>query len=1414
MKGKKRRSVLKMRTAAILVAVLFVGLIAGANVLYGMNDQLFADSSNQWNPAVDTTDNGEVIPDQYIVKLDNGDVQLVDEKKLNKLEKQGKVAAAEQNRIVTAFDTEQKAIVDAGSRELAQMQYGDELVRSTEAWEMLPNEEDMATVRVAVIDTGIDATHPDLKGRVIDGATIIAETEAGNGYANDGKDDNGHGTHVAGIIAAVWNNNLGIDGVTGRADIELMPVKVLNDAGRGTTYDIIAGIRYAADHGASILNLSLGSSASSELEAEAVRYAQNKGCLVIAAAGNDAVNVASAWPASYEGVISVGSVDSLGEKSYFSNYGESLDVAAPGSDIISTIPKTIALQQAAQGETVYGNDEDGYYISWSGTSMATPHAVGVAALYKAVNPGMSGWDIGDMLVRTCRDVGDVGKDVETGAGIVDAAAMLGAEVIKTPLKIKSPTKGTELYEKVLLSAQVNPSMGIKTVKFYLDQQTKDALIGQAQCDKENYYYEIPWDTKTASDGEHQVLAAVFDENDKQIGETQSVKISILNSITNGFTIQVLNPEGGDAEKASYYIYGKQKDNSYTMIKSGSTSELGYSRVKGLSSNYSEYLMVVNGRFQTKLGAAGQYLYKKEIGLKDLGTTFTIDGSDVRKVEYQTKDAHGKALTNHYLRLGIQNGDGWLNDLSPFVMNSDTQLYLSDGVYRAEVCQSKDEKGCAYLLDGQWEITMMNPVANITIDGASKITARYARGVTGELKITGKNPQDRIPFLSGVIWGSEIYVSPGHEYIPSAELTAKLDGEDWRITVEKQSDDSVKPDGKPIEIEFTPNIVVNNFQLEGLQKDGEDAYMYVGDVLTSKNVFGDESGNIIRQAAQIYPTFRIYKVEDGKRQLIYEKTERGNKDSCYWNSKKNYNGEVPPGAGQYVAQLSYDAGPFGGKSVMEENFQMRTKSGRDEMTSAITMDGSYKMSRATMELYTWNGDERKWVQANTVNYGEADEQGIFRSILKDSIELDPSGIHIAVLQFKERTKGYQLPEDYIGFAVVPFKDIDDLQVMDVSSKDMKRMPVTVKDRYGNNKASKLSLPLMSDGGKLAQPEIVKDITFDVSSRSTERIYIPNGTYDYVYSRFNDSTSNYFLTGEGFKTSDTEKIALNGEDACELKVNVASRFEKSKVQIRTKNAKDSSSISMAVGNTIFITPGDYHLGLETYDANNQRYAIEKENLLKLSKNTQWDVGDAFVPEIKLKQKTVATDQSLLGQMSFRDGKGNLLTGMEIYKDGFYEAVYPMVHVGAMNVGKQSFSLTKEDGYHSFAIDPMYYYGEGSHYVFIGYDLGNGYRESAKMPFVVGLDYEPRIAPVKANGFSVEQKNDNEVVFVASSSTTGYLPISIEMNTSSRTRKVTFTHVRNEKTIQTVTMDAIFAAKANNTLDVSFNIKPGDKVYVTAK
>lgn len=229
-------------------------------------------------------------------------------------------------------------------------QWGPKKVQAESAWNYTIGS---SSVLIAVVDTGVDLDHPDLASKV--------RTDIDYDYVNNdstAQDDNGHGTHVAGIAAAATNNSTGIAGMC--PNCQILPVKVLNAAGSGSYSAIASGIRWAADKGAKVINLSLGGTASDSTMSSAVTYADGKGSLVIAAAGNNGNSVAF-YPAAYTAAVAVAATDSSDYRASFSNYGSYVDVAAPGVSIYST----------------YWNNT---YKSLNGTSMAAPHVSGLAGL--------------------------------------------------------------------------------------------------------------------------------------------------------------------------------------------------------------------------------------------------------------------------------------------------------------------------------------------------------------------------------------------------------------------------------------------------------------------------------------------------------------------------------------------------------------------------------------------------------------------------------------------------------------------------------------------------------------------------------------------------------------------------------------------------------------------------------------------------------------------------------------------------------------------------------------------------------------------------------------------------------------------------------------------------------------------------
>jgi predicted CXXCH cytochrome family protein len=337
-------------------------------------------------------------------------------------------------------------------------------IQVPDAWNALPS---MQEVLVAVLDTGVEITHPDLTNSIWQNAGEFGLDASGkdkrsngidddgNGYVDDWQgwnmlvgnnnvtDNNGHGTHLAGIIAAGVNNSIGIAGIAPNA--RLLPVKVLDDSGYGTYAQVAQGIIYATDMGARIINLGFAGLGSSQMLQDAVDYAVSHGALMVAASGNGGINT-TYYPAAYPGVISVGAVDGGLTLAPFSSSNDQVSLVAPGVGILSTWL-------------------NGTYQPASGTSMASAHVSGVAALL-AGQPGFETSDnLRSALLGGAFDLGQPGRDPYFGYGILHAFDSLGyfGPVLPTPTPwaVPSSTPGgdggvtTQAVQDVWATAQTS-----------------------------------------------------------------------------------------------------------------------------------------------------------------------------------------------------------------------------------------------------------------------------------------------------------------------------------------------------------------------------------------------------------------------------------------------------------------------------------------------------------------------------------------------------------------------------------------------------------------------------------------------------------------------------------------------------------------------------------------------------------------------------------------------------------------------------------------------------------------------------------------------------------------------------------------------------------------------------------------------
>lgn len=300
-----------------------------------------------------------------------------------------------------------------------------------------------AGIDVAVIDTGIDKEHPDLAGAVVGGISFLNNGVTSTKY----RDDNGHGTHVAGTIGA-RDNGTGVVGVA--PQVRLYAVKVLDRTGSGYYSDIIAGIDWAISKKVDIINMSLGGPADLDSLKAVCDKAYNSGIVVVAAAGNDGGVLGEdtvGYPAHYESVIAVAATDNTDLRAYFSSTGPAVEISAPGVGIKSTIP-------------------GGGYATWSGTSMASPHVAGTVALLKAAHPADAASALRTRLAEMADDLGTAERDVLYGYGLVDAH-MAGAtsepSQFSTSTTVSAGDGDFAVGEKVPIQVAVKKSTDLSSV---------------------------------------------------------------------------------------------------------------------------------------------------------------------------------------------------------------------------------------------------------------------------------------------------------------------------------------------------------------------------------------------------------------------------------------------------------------------------------------------------------------------------------------------------------------------------------------------------------------------------------------------------------------------------------------------------------------------------------------------------------------------------------------------------------------------------------------------------------------------------------------------------------------------------------------------------------------------------------------
>ncbi|NTU43423.1 MAG: S8 family serine peptidase [Nitrospirales bacterium] len=423
------------------------------------------------------------------------------------------------------------------------------VISAPECWDLTTGSSEVV---IAVIDSGVDPTHPDLATKLLPGWNFLNAN-------SDTHDVLGHGTAVAGTAAALTNNTTGVAGMAWANHI--MPLVVLDSSDYASYSNIASAIVYAADHGARVINISIGGSSSSSTLQNAVSYAWNKGVVIFASAMNNA-NSTPYYPAACTNVIAVSATTSSDTLASFSSYGSWVDLSAPGASIYTT-------------------NNGGGYGAWNGTSFSSPMTAGLAALVLSVNPSLTNAQVEALLKQGSDDLGTPGFDPYFGYGRIDAYKTVVAAQNFTPqpdltspfVSVVSPAPGSAVSGLTSVNVSAGDDVGVSKVELFVD--------GILYAMDTTGPYSFSWDTTGIANGTHELIAYAYDAAGN-IGESDPVSVTVGNSfdttkpvvaitspannsvVSNKVTITVSASDNVKVSKIELYIDGSLKSTATSV----------------------------------------------------------------------------------------------------------------------------------------------------------------------------------------------------------------------------------------------------------------------------------------------------------------------------------------------------------------------------------------------------------------------------------------------------------------------------------------------------------------------------------------------------------------------------------------------------------------------------------------------------------------------------------------------------------------------------------------------------------------------------------------------------------------------------------------------------------------------------------
>jgi len=393
-------------------------------------------------------------------------------------------------------------------------------VNAVAAWDISVGQ---SSVPIAMIDSGVNPSHPDLQSRLIPGWSFLTSS-------SNTSDVLGHGTATAGTAGAAGNNGIGVAGLSWANPI--MPLVVLSSSDYATYSDIASAITYAADHGVRVINVSIGGSTASSTLQSAVNYAWGKGAVVFASAMNNGGS-APYYPAACDNVVAVSATEPGDTLAGFSNYGSWIDLAAPGDNILTT-------------------DNGGGYSTWYGTSFSSPIAAAAAALVLSVNPALSAQGLVDVLEKNADDIGAPGFDQYFGWGrvnayrsVVAALSSVSSDTIAPSVAIFTPAAGGTVSGTVSVTGSATDNIGVARAELWID--------GQFNSSCSSATFNCSWNSAGSVAGTHTITVNAYDAAGNVGSASESLSVAAIApkvADTQAPAIQIASPLNGSTLNGS------------------------------------------------------------------------------------------------------------------------------------------------------------------------------------------------------------------------------------------------------------------------------------------------------------------------------------------------------------------------------------------------------------------------------------------------------------------------------------------------------------------------------------------------------------------------------------------------------------------------------------------------------------------------------------------------------------------------------------------------------------------------------------------------------------------------------------------------------------------------------------------------